>query len=223
MWIAAPIVNRNGPHNGGNRRDGEERENDFLEFCPIHEQKPRLWYPAPGMSLNPHLRRRTRGLQAVELGMVLSVTGTLLAIAVPCWMREARTSHFAEATDGLSRMSQSAIAYAHNRPASSAFPVSAPLTPATPPRGTREADPPGMWNHPTWQALKFQAARQGIPHAFAFGFESQSSPGQSAFVAHAHADFDGDGQVSTFELRGTADDSRGPMLEPGMYVDAELE
>jgi hypothetical protein len=104
-----------------------------------------------------------------------------------------------------------------------------------PPRGKKEADLPGTWDTPTWKALAFRPAAEGVPHAYAFSFESTS--GGSAFVAQAHGDLDGDGVLSTFEIRGrsgregvsppnaaravVADGQ--PVVLPGMYVEAELE
>ena len=41
------------------------------------------------------------------------------------------------------------------------------------------------------------------PHAFAFNFQSLCANDQSSFVARAHGDLDGDGLLSTFEIRGS--------------------
>ncbi len=110
------------------------------------------------------------------------------------------------------------------RPASPAsaygrFPDSAPLTPAAPPRGKKEVDPPETWDGPTWKALDFRASPEGVPHAYAFSFESTGT----TFAARARGDLDGDGILSTFEVRGTARPGEKPWIEPGMYVEAELE
>jgi hypothetical protein len=184
-------------------------------------------------------RARTRGLSAVEAAVLFAIAGSLLAVAVPAFVREVHASRFVEPVDGLAKIGSGAIAYATNEGVStprSPFPPSAPLTPATPPRGTREVDPPGAWDHPTWKALGFRAAPEGIAHAFSFGFDSTagpvSSPGDRAaprtgdvpsFVAHAHGDLDGDGVRSTFEIRGSAPSAEPPTLEPGMYVESEVE
>jgi hypothetical protein len=47
----------------------------------------------------------------------------------------------------------------------------------------------------------------------------------STFRAQAHGDLDGDGITSTFEVTGRSvdGDARGPLLDPGMYIDSELE
>jgi hypothetical protein len=169
-------------------------------------------------------RRRQRGLTAVEAAVAFAIGGSLLAVAVPAFVRELHASRFAEPVEGLERMGQGALAYAAAHPVTrEAFPPSAPLTPAAPPRGTRELDPPGAWDHPTWVALGFRASPEGVPHAFAFAFDSAPGAARSSFVAHAHGDLDGDGVRSTFEVRGHAQDGEPAALEPGMYVDSEVE
>lgn len=168
-------------------------------------------------------RSAARGLSSVEIAIAISLLGTLAAIAIPTIARQAYASHLIEATSGLERMSTGAIAQAQGKPATDTFPGPAPLTPAEPPRGKREVDVPGTWEHPTWKKLRFEAVPLGIPHAFAFAFESSSTPGRSSFIARAQGDLDGDGQRSTFEMRGTADDMRGPWLDPDLFVQSELE
>jgi hypothetical protein len=171
-------------------------------------------------------KRRTgeRGVTAVELAIGFAIGGTLLAVAIPAFVRELHASRFAEPVDGLARLSAAAMEYAHDRPPAEAFPATAPLTPASPPRATEQIDPVGAWDHPTWQALHFRATPEGAPHAFAFGFDTTKQPGRSAFVAHAHGDLNGNGVTSTFEMRGHfAVDEGTPILEPGMFVDREVE
>jgi len=171
------------------------------------------------------VRRRTttRGLTAVEAAVVFAIVGSLLAVAVPAFVRELHASRFVEPVEGLQKIGAGALTFAENKPAAGAFPASAPLTPASIPRGTREVDPPGVWEHPTWKALGFRPTPEGVPHAFSFGFDVTPGSPRSSFVAHAHADLDGDGVRSTFELRGHAQDGEPPALGPGMYVESEVE
>lgn len=160
-----------------------------------------------------------RRFTPVELAIGVALVGSLLAVAVPAFLHELHASRFVEPTDGLARIGVAAIAYAE---ANQRFPDSVPLTPAVPPRGKKEADPPGTWEGPTWKALAFRPAAEGVPHAYSFSFESTG--GGSAFVAQARGDLDGDGILSMFEIRGDA--RRGaqkPSIAPGMYVEAELE
>src|ERR1700722_5565143 len=106
-------------------------------------------------------RSRLRNLSAVEVCAGVSLGATLLAIAVPTFAREVHRSRFVEAVDGLNRIGVAAVSYAADRPAAQAFPPSVALTPAAPPRGQCEADPPGTWDGPTWTALAFQPAPSG--------------------------------------------------------------
>jgi hypothetical protein len=157
-----------------------------------------------------------RRFTPIELALGLSLLGCIAAVAIPTFIREVHASRFVEPTEGLSRLGASAVAYAE---VSGRFPDSAPLTPSTPPRGKKQPDPPGTWDAPTWKALDFRAAPEGVPHAYAFAFESTGN----AFVARARGDLDGDGVLSTFEIRGGIRPGEGPAVEPGMYVEAELE
>lgn len=161
-----------------------------------------------------------RRFTPVELAIGVAILGSLLAVAVPAFSRDLHASHFVEPTDGLARLGASAVAYCE---ANGHFPESAPLTPSAPPRGKKEADPPGTWDGPTWRALGFRPSAEGVPHLYAFSFESTA--GGAGFVAQARGDLDGDGVLSTFEIRGSAGRNEGekPAVAPGMYVEAELE
>ncbi len=161
-----------------------------------------------------------RRFTPVELAVGAAILGSLLAVAVPAFCRDLHASRFIEPTDGLARIGAAAIDIAER---DGGFPDSAPLTPSAPPRGKKEADPPGTWDGPTWKALAFRPVAEGVPHAYAFSFESTA--GGTAFVSRARGDLDGDGVLSTFEIRGHAGRAAGekPALAPGMYVEAELE
>jgi hypothetical protein len=170
-------------------------------------------------------RARIRRSAPIELAIAFALGGSLLAVAGPAFVREIHSSRLVEPVEGLKRLGASAVAYAREHPVDQAFPPSAPMTPSVPPRGGCETDPPGAWENPTWIALDFRPAPPGTPHCFAFAFESALSPAKSTFRAHAHADLDGDGIQSTFEVTGryVDGDPRGPVLDPGMVVDSEAE
>lgn len=157
-----------------------------------------------------------RRFSPVELAAGVAVLGSVLAVAVPAFVRELRSSRLVEPTDGLARIGAGAIAYAE---VNGRFPDSAPLTPPTPPRGKKDVDPPGTWDAPAWRALAFRPAAEGVPHAYSFSFESAGD----RFVAQARGDLDGDGVLSTFEIRGSARRGEKPAVAPGMSVDSELE
>jgi hypothetical protein len=188
--------------------------------------------------LSSHQSRARGGRSApVELAIAFALCGSLLAIAGPAFVREVHASRLVEPVEGVRRLASSAVAYAqeHAPPtgaagtqpsqAAEAFPVSAPMTPSAPPRGHCEADPPEVWETPTWTALRFRPTAPGKPHCFAFAFDSALTPSRSTFRAHAHGDLDADGIYSTFEITGhfVDGDPRGATIDPGMLVDSEME
>jgi hypothetical protein len=197
----------------------------------------------PGLSPGPNRPRprvRVRRSVPVELAIAFALGGSLLAITGPAFVREVHASRMVEPVDGLRRLGASTVAYAQEHavaqagagaqppqptPASQAFPTSAPLTPSAPPRGHCEADSPDTWDTATWNALAFRPVAPGTPHCFAFAFDSVLTPSRSTFRAHAHGDLDGDGVYSTFEITGrfSEGDARGAVIDPGMFVDAEVE
>ncbi len=164
-------------------------------------------------------RGSMRGITALEAAAGIALVGSLLAVAVPAFVRNLSSSRLVEATSGLEKIGAHAIANASGKSCAEAFPPSAPLTPETVPRGKPALDPePDPWQHPTWKALDFRASPLGVAHSFSFAFDH----GDASFVAHAHGDLDGDGTTSTFEVRGRCNGS-GALLMPGMYVESELE
>jgi hypothetical protein len=170
-------------------------------------------------------RARARRFRPLELAIAFALVGSLLAVAVPTFVREVHASRFVEPVDGLQRIGAAAVLYGTGRAIGQAFPPSVALTPATPPRGRCEADPSGTWDQPTWTALHFRPAPHDAPHCFAFSFESHLAPTLSRFRAQAHGDLDGDGLSSTFEVTGQygVNNAQGPVLDPGMFIDSEVE
>lgn len=160
----------------------------------------------------------SRGFSSVEIAAGVAVLGSLLAVAVPSFLKNLHASHLVEATEGLGRIQKSAAALSS---AGAALSIPAPLTPAVIARGERVVDPPGTWEHPTWKALDFRAAPDGMPHRFSFAVDVLTGT-PNELVAHAHADLDGDGITSAFEVRLRAE---GGILRPvpGMLVQDELE
>lgn len=157
-----------------------------------------------------------RRFTPVELAIGVALFGSIAAVAIPAFFRELHASRFSEPVDALNRMATGAIHYAEQ---THKLPDSAPLTPASPARGKKEAFPAEIWAHPTWIALDFQAVPDGVPFAYAYAFDAQPA----GFVARAHGDLDGDGVFSTFEIRGAATPGEPLKIVPGMYVESELE
>ncbi|MGD0527196.1 MAG: hypothetical protein ABSE49_18795 [Polyangiaceae bacterium] len=170
-------------------------------------------------------RARARRFTPVELAVAFSLVASVLAVAIPTFVREVHASRFVEPVEGLQRIGAAAVLYAKGRPVAQSFPPSAPETPTTPPRGRCEPDPPGAWDHPTWRAFDFRPVPPETPHCFSFSFDSTLSPSLGTFRAQAHGDLDGDGIPSTFEVTGhdAEGDARGAVLDPGMFIDSEVE
>jgi len=163
-------------------------------------------------------------MTAVELAVAFAVGGSLVAVAVPAVVRNVHASKLVEPVEGVKEIAEGATAYARAHDVPHAYPPSAPLTPATVPRGTREVDPAGAWDQPSWKAIGFRAVEEGVPHAFAFALDTADAPTRSTFSAVAHGDLDGDGVTSTFEVKGhDAIGEKGPSIDPGMVVLSELE
>lgn len=148
---------------------------------------------------------------AVEAAIGIAILGTVAAVSIPACVREMHASKLAEPVNGLSRIGTASAAMEQ-------FPESAPLTPATVPRGKKELDPAGVWDHPTWKALAFRPTPDGVPHAFSFQVDSKPDD----LTARAKGDLDGDGATSTFEIH-VARESGAAHVVPGMYVESEVE
>lgn len=151
--------------------------------------------------------------------MLVSIVGSVLAVFIPAFTRHLHASRLVEPLDGLQAIGASATFLASQRPASEAYPTSVGLTPEQVPSGTSVEDPPGTWDHPTWQELGFRIER---PHHFSFAFDSATVAGGSKFTARSHGDLDGDGLFSTFEVSGEFLPGKTPLLYP-LEMDREVE
>lgn len=160
-----------------------------------------------------------RPLSPLEAAAAVALVASVLAATVPTFVRNLHASRLAEPMEGLQRIASRATALAAGAPPDSAYPESAPLTPASVPRGELVTDPPGTWDHPTWRLLDF---RWTVPHAYSFEFESGNSSEESRFIARAHGDLDGDGVHSTFSIAGEVKRGQEPRILP-MDVHREVE
>ncbi|HRI70867.1 MAG TPA: hypothetical protein PK156_41825 [Polyangium sp.] len=163
-----------------------------------------------------------RSWTPVEMSIAFAIGGSVLAVFVPAFFRNLHASKLSEPVEYLDKLVSNAVAYGNSKPHDISFPPSAPLTPTEVPRGIRVTDPPEIWEHLTWRTLDF---RVDEPHAFSFSFESETDQGTRAmrFVATAHGDLDGDGKLSTFQVRGERLPGQPARVLPGMYVDREVE
>src|SRR5690242_7708309 len=141
-----------------------------------------------------------RPLNPLEAALLVAIGGSVLAVVVPSFVRNVHASYVSEATRGVSDIAARSAARLEAEQATSALPDSAPLTPASVPRGTRVSDPPGTWDHQTWRALGFYL---DTPHAYSFAFDADRTPELAKFKVHAHGDLDGDAVLSTIQIDGS--------------------
>lgn len=160
-----------------------------------------------------------RSFTPLEAALAVAVVGSVLAATVPTFVSNVHASRLAEPVDGLKRIATRATWLAAGHAAEHAYPESVELTPAEVPKGVSVTDPPGTWDHPTWRRLQFG---WDVEHAYSFAFESEAKPGVAVFRAVAHGDLDGDGLLSTFEVRGMTRDGAEPVTFP-MSIYRELE
>lgn len=161
--------------------------------------------------------RRQEGLTLVEAAGIVCVVGVLLAVFVPTFVRELRTSKTSEAVDHLQTLAQRSAAYYEARheqeegtSARRCLPGTAGPTPRNPtahPAEVRFADEetPG---HTTWAALEFEPERE-VRYAYTFeptasGCELRSPEGSYLLTLRAEGDLDADGERSLFERRMAA-------------------
>ena len=160
-----------------------------------------------------------RALTPLELAALVSLTGTIAATMIPTFLRNVHASRLSEPVEGLKRMAAHATLRAAGLPPESAYPESAPFTPAVTPRGELVLDPPGTWDTPTWRTLDFAF---DAPHAYSFAFESSNSDTRSTFSARARGDLDGDGVTSSFSISGSVERGAEPKLQP-LEINREVE
>lgn len=176
-------------------------------------------------------RRRTEGLSLVEAAAVISAVGVLLAILVPTFVRELRTSKVEEASSLLEELHLHTAAYFQARHAGQrrCLPAAAGPAPAEASVDAVDVDfkhesTPG---HATWDALGFEPSRP-IRYRYELiplreGCEIAASPGDPLFVLRATGDLDGDGRHAVFERVATLS-AEGAVVPHGtLYVRDRME
>ncbi|MBX3250263.1 MAG: hypothetical protein KF901_24005 [Myxococcales bacterium] len=176
-------------------------------------------------------RWRTAGLSLVEAAAVVSAVGVLLAILVPTFVRELRTSKVEEASSQLEELHARAAAYFQARHEGGRRCLPAPAGPAPAEASVEPVEvdfadesTPG---HATWEALGFAPSRpiryryELIP--FREGCEIAISPGDPLFVLRATGDLDGDGRRSVFERVATVSDDGAVIPHGALYVRDRME
>jgi hypothetical protein len=158
----------------------------------------------------------------LRLAAIFGVSGSLLAVGVPTFVRNLHASRLSEALDGLDDIATVAIARAAGHSHAESFPPSVERTPEQVPRGVLVTDPQGTWNHLTWRALAFELSE---PHAYSYRFDSSLDPdsGTARFVVEAQGDLDGDGNLSRLQVQGERRAREDARLSSGLLLKDELE
>lgn len=164
-------------------------------------------------------RRRLAGLTLVEAAAIVCLAGILLAVFIPTFVRELRTSKTSEAVEQLEVLATRAAAYyatpfePEEGPAlHRCLPPTAGPTPRMPtaepaPQSFSAEETPG---HETWAALEFQPEIE-LRYAYTFeptasGCGLRSPEGSYLLTLRAEGDLDDDGERSLFERRMAAND-----------------
>jgi len=158
------------------------------------------------------------------------VVGILAAIAIPSFLKFQKRAKTSEATVNLRRIYDSSVSYfaedrldASGNPLPRQFPVSTGPTPARElcsGEGGRFAPQAADWETPTWQALQFAVADSSY---YRYEYRSAGTDGGASFTVRAIGDLDCDGELATFEMAGTVDESGSVTSAAGLTSIDELE
>ncbi len=179
-------------------------------------------------------RSGQRGITPLEVLVLLTIAGGLLAVVVPAFRCHCGRSRVSEAAQNVGSLYRGAVAYYETEhrfhstrtqeTIPNQFPDSVGPTPAlrlvTATRGRRFVGAPGEWDAPSWQALSFAISD---PRHYAYEFVSTGTGNSAAFTARARGDLDADGVFSTFERAGSVDAHGSVKGSSGLYIDQELE
>ena len=158
-------------------------------------------------------RQSQSAFTLVEIALVLSIAGMVLAVAIPTFVQKLETSKAAEASKNLETLFRNSAAYyAVPRPTTdgkTAYCLPAPAGPAPLVASVdpitvdfSAADTPGS---NTWRALEFAPTDPirfrytFLPHGPACVTDEPSQP--NTLILRAEGDLDGDGTLSRFERR----------------------
>jgi prepilin-type N-terminal cleavage/methylation domain-containing protein len=174
--------------------------------------RERVTSPSPELAPRPPRRPRP-GFTLLEVTLVISITGMVLAVAIPTFFNRLETSKAAEASKQLETLYRNAAAYyAVARPTTGpklAYCVPAATGPAPLVASVNPVPvdfvAPEMPGAATWKALDF-APKEPLRYRYSFLSHGPSclvdEPVQpSTITIRAEGDLDGDGTLSRFERR----------------------
>jgi len=163
--------------------------------------------------------KNSRGFTLVELMIVVAIIGVLAALAiygVRKYLTNAKTAEARTALGRISKDTQSAweresmptgvLTLGESAANSRAFCGIGPAVPSAIDKiqNSKYQSSPADWKAGAWGCLKFT---MDGPQYFQYVYTSSGSDSGSTFLAEAHADFNGNGALSTFSITGALDDS----------------
>ncbi|MCB9619522.1 MAG: hypothetical protein H6721_22665 [Sandaracinus sp.] len=166
----------------------------------------------------------------VEAAAIASVVGIVLAVFVPTFWRELRTSKVEEASQVLGQIHERMAAYyeAEHGTLRHCLPSPAGPTPAEASIDGVEVDlAADATGGATWAALDLGLTRplryryEVIP--LREGCDIRVRPGESLFVLRATGDLDGDGRMSRFERVATVDEDGNVVPHGVLFVEDRME
>ncbi|MEY4580222.1 MAG: hypothetical protein RL701_4925 [Pseudomonadota bacterium] len=180
-------------------------------------------------------RRREQGLSLVEVAVVLSVIGMLLAVALPTLSRTVQPSKLAEAREQLETLYGAAADY-YAEPRAVAGHVAAhclpPAVGPTPSTSAPDPVPADFAQAPSgagaiWSALGFTPSTplrfrySFLPSAAGCSFEHGERP--AWLILRAEGDLDGDGHYSQYERRAQILPGGELRAEPVLHIQDRVE
>jgi type IV pilus assembly protein PilA len=173
------------------------------------------------------------GFTLIELMIVVAIIGILAAVAIPAFMKYIRRSKTVEASNNISKLYQSSVAYYETEHANLAqqivprqFPVANAETPGVNPCCGQPGDKcnpqtaAASWQTPTWSSLNFSV---DDPFYFWYRYDSAGTDKASNFSAWAFGNLNCDTVYSTFMRGGHVDANNNVTGGSGLYTVNEIE
>jgi type II secretory pathway pseudopilin PulG len=163
------------------------------------------------------------GLSLVETVALISLSGVLLAVFVPNFVRHLHFSKVAEASQRLDDLYRASAAYyaterqLAGRPTRGCLPESAGPTPSAPSRDPQPVDflAPDVADRETWRVLGLSEATLRYSYQIVVeqpGCAPRSAPAYPALLLRAHGDLDGDGAHSVLERSASISSDQRALL-----------